>query len=67
MAGPAPHHVAELVSIRTLTEELQVRVNNLARSTEGTPAEDQARVLYEAERALRTAVRQLARAERMTG
>jgi hypothetical protein len=56
---------AELMSIRTLVEELQARVNGLARTVESTAAEDVARVLYETERALRTAVRQLARAERM--
>jgi hypothetical protein len=62
---PRSPHTAELMSIRTLVEELQARVNGLARIVESTAEEDVARVLYEAERALRTAVRQLARGERM--
>ena len=62
---PRSPHAAELMSIRTLVEELQARVNGLARTVESTAAEDLARILYEAERALRTAVRQLARAERL--
>jgi hypothetical protein len=57
--------LAELLSIRTLVEELQTRVAGLARSFEGDASEDVARVLFETERALRTAVRSLARAEKL--
>jgi len=59
--------LAELLSIRTLVEELQARVAGLARAFEGDASEDVARVLFEAERALRTAVRQVARAEKLAG
>ena len=58
-------HAAEVTSIRTLVEELQARVIGLAQAYERDSREDLGRALFEAERALRTAGRQLARAERL--
>ena len=63
MARPA----AELTTIRTLVEELQARVLTLAQASQGSAEEDLARPLFEAERALRSAARQVARAERLLG
>ncbi len=62
-AGLRP--TSELISIRSLVEELQVRVSRLAHATEEVGSEDLARVLFESERALRAAVRQLARAQNL--
>jgi hypothetical protein len=56
---------AELTSIRTLVEELQARVGGIAHECEHGAQEDLGRVLFEAERALRSAGRQLARAEKL--
>jgi hypothetical protein len=56
---------AELTSIRTLVEELQARVGGIAQECERGAQEDLGRVLFEAERALRAAAKQVARAERL--
>ena len=58
-------HAAEITSIRTLVEELQARVIGLAQAYERESREDLGRALFETERALRTASRHLARAERL--
>jgi hypothetical protein len=58
-------HAAEVTSIRTLVEELQARVVGLAQAYERDSREDLGRPLFEAERALRTAGRHLARAEKL--
>jgi len=58
-------HAAEVTSIRTLVEELQARVIGLAQAYELESREDLGRSLFEAERALRTAGRHLARAEKL--
>ena len=60
-------HTAELTTIRSLVEELQARVLGLAQTYEGSSREDTARALFEAERSLRTAGRQIARAEKLLG
>ncbi len=60
-------HAAELTTIRTLVEELQARVLGLARDSDAMSREDMGRALFEAERSLRSAGRQLARAEKMLG
>jgi uncharacterized protein YukE len=60
-------YTAELTTIRTIVEELQARVLGLAKGCEGASREDMARPLFEAERALRTAGKQVARAEKMLG
>ena len=53
---------AALSSIATALDEITVRVADLAGRYEGTPRADVATDLYDVERALRTAVRQLAKA-----
>jgi hypothetical protein len=58
-------YAAEVTSIRTLVDELQARVVGLAQASEREAREDLGRPLFEAERALRTASRHLARAERL--
>ena len=58
-------HAAEVTSIRTLVEELQARVVGLAQAYERESRDDLGRALFEAERALRTAGRHLARAEKL--
>jgi ribosomal protein S12 methylthiotransferase accessory factor YcaO len=60
-------HVAELATIRTLVEELQARVLGLTKESDTASREDLVRALFEAERSLRSAGRQLARAERLLG
>jgi hypothetical protein len=60
-------HAAELATIRTLVEELQARVLGLTKEPDATAREDMVRALFEAERSLRSAGRQLARAERLLG
>jgi hypothetical protein len=60
-------HAAEVTSIRTLVEELQLRVAGLAQAFDGGAREDLGRALFEAERALRSASRHLARAEKLLG
>jgi hypothetical protein len=60
-------HAAELTTIRTLVEELQARVLGLAKDSETSSREDLGRALFEAERSLRSAGRQLARAEKLLG
>jgi hypothetical protein len=60
-------HVAELATIRTLVEELQARVLGLTEESDTASREDLVRALFEAERSLRSAGRQLARAERLLG
>ena len=58
-------HAAELATIRSLVEELQARVMGFAQTCESSAREDIARPLFEAERSLRTAAKQVARAEKM--
>ena len=58
-------HAAELTTIRTLVEELQARVLGLTRESDVAAREDVVRALFEAERALRSAGRQLARSEKL--
>jgi hypothetical protein len=58
-------HDAELATIRTLVEELQARVLGLTKEPDAASREDLVRALFEAERSLRSAGRQLARAERL--
>jgi len=58
-------HAAEVATIRTLVEELQARVLGLAQDSDASAREDLGRTLFEAERSLRSAGRQLARAERL--
>jgi len=60
-------HAAELITIRTLVEELQVRVVGLTKESDVAAREDVVRALFEAERALRSAGRQLARSEKLLG
>ena len=60
-------HAAELTTIRTLVEELQARVLGLANDSDAASREDLGRALFEAERSLRSAGRQLARAEKLLG
>jgi hypothetical protein len=60
-------HVAELATIRTLVEELQARVLGLTKESDTASREDLVRALFEAERSLRSAGRQLARAEKLLG
>jgi len=60
-------HAAELITIRTLVEELQVRVLGLTKESDVAAREDVVRALFEAERALRSAGRQLARSEKLLG
>jgi hypothetical protein len=56
---------AELTTIRTLVEELQARVLGLTKESDVAAREDLVRALFEAERALRSAGRQLARSEKL--
>ena len=56
---------AELTTIRTLVEELQARVLGLTKESDVAAREDVVRALFEAERALRSAGRQLARSEKL--
>jgi hypothetical protein len=56
---------AELTTIRTLVEELQARVLGLTKESDVAAREDLVRALFEAERALRNAGRQLARSEKL--
>jgi hypothetical protein len=58
---------AELTTIRTLVEELQARVLGLTKESDVAAREDLVRALFEAERALRSAGRQLARSEKLLG
>jgi ribosomal protein S12 methylthiotransferase accessory factor YcaO len=60
-------HAAELATIRTLVEELQARVLGLTKESDTASREDLVRALFEAERSLRSAGRQLARAEKLLG
>ena len=60
-------HAAELTTIRTLVEELQARVLGLTKESDVAAREDVVRALFEAERALRSAGRQLARSEKLLG
>jgi hypothetical protein len=59
--------VVELATIHTLVDELQARVLGLTKDPETASREDLVRVLFEAERSLRSAGRQLARAEKLLG
>ena len=58
-------HAAEIATIHTLVEELQARVLGLIKESDVAAREDLVRALFEAERSLRGAGRQLARAEKL--
>lgn len=52
---------AALSSIATALDDITTRIGDIAGRYEGTPRADVASDLYDVERALRTAVRQLAK------
>ena len=60
-----PSDAAELSSIVSAVSELETRIADIIGHHEGTPREDLVAVLYEAERALRSAVRAVERAARL--
>jgi hypothetical protein len=60
-----PSDAAELSSIVSAVSDLETRITDIIGHHEGTPREDLVSVLYEAERALRSAVRAVERAARL--